>query len=209
MDCKAMPPIGSTMPIRCGGASRPRSKTRWSAARRRCCRTISPTCRCSIHDSSSKTGGVVGVYVQDEWRLTDKLTLNAGLRFDQMWQYVDANQLSPRVNLIYKPTEAHDLPRRLCALLHAAAAGHCGAGQYRRLRRHDQPHRTHSSKARCNRSARTISISAYRTVHAQPSDRRSTPITNARRNLLDDGQFGAALILRGSTTIAAKTRASS
>ena len=50
-----------------------------------------------------KLGWIAGLYVQDEWRITDQLTLNAGLRFDQMWQYVDANQLSPRVNLVYKP----------------------------------------------------------------------------------------------------------
>ena len=32
-----------------------------------------------------------------------QLTLNAGLRFDQLYQYVDANQLSPRLALVYKP----------------------------------------------------------------------------------------------------------
>jgi outer membrane receptor protein involved in Fe transport len=32
--------------------------------------------------------------------------LNAGLRFDQMMQYVDANQLSPRISLTWKPTDA-------------------------------------------------------------------------------------------------------
>jgi outer membrane receptor protein involved in Fe transport len=57
----------------------------------------------TITDGTSKLGGIAGVYVQDEWRITDQLTLNTGLRFDQMWQYVDANQLSPRVNLVYKP----------------------------------------------------------------------------------------------------------
>ena len=31
--------------------------------------------------------------------------MNAGLRFDQMWQYVDANQLSPRISFTYKPFE--------------------------------------------------------------------------------------------------------
>jgi len=39
----------------------------------------------------------------DEWKITNQLTLNAGLRFDQMWQYVDANQLSPRISLTWKP----------------------------------------------------------------------------------------------------------
>ena len=57
----------------------------------------------SITDDVHKLGWLAGLYVQDEWRITDKLTLNAGLRFDQMWQFVDANQLSPRASLTYKP----------------------------------------------------------------------------------------------------------
>ncbi len=56
-----------------------------------------------ITDDVAKLGWLAGVYGQDEWKITDKLTMNAGLRFDQMWQYVDANQLSPRVSLTYKP----------------------------------------------------------------------------------------------------------
>ena len=43
------------------------------------------------------------LYAQDEWRLTDQLTLNGGLRFDQMDSYVATNQLSPRISLTYKP----------------------------------------------------------------------------------------------------------
>ncbi len=56
-----------------------------------------------INDTSSKTGWLAGVYLQDEWKLTSQFTVNAGLRFDQMWQYVDANQLSPRLSFTYKP----------------------------------------------------------------------------------------------------------
>jgi len=59
----------------------------------------------SITDDVAKLGWLAGVYAQDEWRITDKLTMNAGLRFDQMWQYVDANQLSPRLSFTYKPYE--------------------------------------------------------------------------------------------------------
>jgi outer membrane receptor protein involved in Fe transport len=57
----------------------------------------------SITDDSAKLGWLAGVYAQDEWKITDQLTMNAGLRFDQMWQYTDANQLSPRVSFTYKP----------------------------------------------------------------------------------------------------------
>ena len=54
-------------------------------------------------DASALLGWLGGVYLQDEWRLTDRLTLNYGARFDQMWQYMNANQLSPRISLTYVP----------------------------------------------------------------------------------------------------------
>ena len=56
-------------------------------------------------DKENEFGWIAGVYIQDEWKITDKLTLNTGLRFDQMWQYVDANQLSPRIAAVYKPLD--------------------------------------------------------------------------------------------------------
>ena len=64
--------------------------------------TASPT-PFPITDDVQKLGWLAGVYVQDEWKITDKLTMNAGLRFDQMWEFVDANQLSPRLSFTYKP----------------------------------------------------------------------------------------------------------
>ena len=57
----------------------------------------------TVTDNNSLLGWNIGTYVQDEWKLTNQLTLNTGLRFDQLYQYVDANQLSPRVALVYKP----------------------------------------------------------------------------------------------------------
>jgi outer membrane receptor protein involved in Fe transport len=59
----------------------------------------------TITNNASKLGVLMGVYVQDEWKLTNQLTMNYGLRFDQMYQYVDANQLSPRLSFTYKPFE--------------------------------------------------------------------------------------------------------
>ncbi len=59
----------------------------------------------SVFDSSSKTGWLFGTYLQDEWKINNQWTLNAGLRFDQMVQYVDANQLSPRISLTWKPAD--------------------------------------------------------------------------------------------------------
>jgi outer membrane receptor protein involved in Fe transport len=58
-----------------------------------------------ITDNVSQLGWLAGVYVQDEWKVTNQFTINAGLRFDQMEQFVSANQLSPRLSFTYKPFE--------------------------------------------------------------------------------------------------------
>ncbi len=63
----------------------------------------------TLTDANSKLGWNLGAYIQDEWKLADKLILNAGLRFDQLYQFVDANQFSPRLSLTYKPFESTSL----------------------------------------------------------------------------------------------------
>jgi outer membrane receptor protein involved in Fe transport len=57
----------------------------------------------TVTDTNSLLGWNLGAYVQDEWKLTNQLTLNYGIRFDQLYQFVDANQFSPRAALVYKP----------------------------------------------------------------------------------------------------------
>ncbi len=59
----------------------------------------------NIHDGNGKTGTLFGVYVQDEYRITPKLTINYGLRFDQVNEYTNENQVSPRINAVWRPFE--------------------------------------------------------------------------------------------------------
>lgn len=54
-------------------------------------------------DTDSHIGFLASAYLQDEWKINPYLTMNAGLRFDQMNEYVSANQLSPRLSLTWKP----------------------------------------------------------------------------------------------------------
>jgi len=58
----------------------------------------------TINDDTAELGWIAGGYIQDEWLMLPNLTLNAGLRFDLMDEFVTANQLSPRLALIYKPS---------------------------------------------------------------------------------------------------------
>jgi outer membrane receptor protein involved in Fe transport len=150
----------------------------------------------TVNDNNSKLGWLAGLYIQDEWKMTDRLTINAGLRFDQMWQYVDANQVSPRFNVIYKPLDGTTL--------------HAGYARYF----------TPPEQA----LAAPTNVTAFANTTAQPGTFQQDPVLPERshyfdagivqqitpqltvgldgyykiaRDLLDDGQFGAALVLDG------------
>lgn len=56
----------------------------------------------NVVDDNSKTGYLYGVYVQDEWKATQKLTLNYGVRYDHVDEYVSEGQLSPRIGAVYQ-----------------------------------------------------------------------------------------------------------
>ncbi|WP_020200738.1 TonB-dependent receptor [Cupriavidus sp. WS] len=60
----------------------------------------------SIVDNSSNTGTTLGFYLQDEWKATDKLTINYGARYDHVNTVVSEQQLSPRLGLTYELTNA-------------------------------------------------------------------------------------------------------
>jgi outer membrane receptor protein involved in Fe transport len=57
----------------------------------------------TLNDYTAKLAWSAGGYVQDEWRIRPDLTLNTGLRFDQINQFVSANQFSPRLALSFRP----------------------------------------------------------------------------------------------------------
>jgi len=58
----------------------------------------------TVVDNHSDTGTTMGVYLQDEWKPTDKLTINYGARYDHVNTIVSEQQLSPRVGLTYDLT---------------------------------------------------------------------------------------------------------
>ncbi len=67
--------------------------------------TVSQSPR-AIGDSSAAAEQLASLYVQDEWRLTPALTANYGLRADTYHAYSSGSQLSPRLNLVWKPAPA-------------------------------------------------------------------------------------------------------
>ncbi len=152
----------------------------------------------SIFDTSSKTGLLIGTYIQDEWRITNQLTLNAGLRFDQMYQYVDANQFSPRVSLTWKPYDGTTFhagyarnftpPQQVIAAPTnlALVQGTTQAPEVS-INSPVLPERSH-----------VFDVGVVQKIYQIPGlEVGIDGYYKLARDLLDDGQFGAAYVLNG------------
>jgi outer membrane receptor protein involved in Fe transport len=63
----------------------------------------------TIFDSGSKTGWIYSYYLQDEWKIIPTVTVNFGARYDQIAEFVNERQLSPRVNVVWQPSDATTL----------------------------------------------------------------------------------------------------
>jgi Outer membrane receptor for ferrienterochelin and colicins len=156
----------------------------------------------SVFDSNAKTGWLIGSYFQDEWRITDQLTLNAGLRFDQMLQYVDANQFSPRISLTWKPYDGTTFhagyartftpPQQVIASptnLALVSPPPCRPIRTPEVSQNDPvlPER-----------ANVFDIGVVQKIYAIPGLEVGVDgYYKEARDLLDDGQFGAAYVLDG------------
>ncbi len=147
-----------------------------------------------IADSTNKTGGLYGFYVQDEWRVTPSVTINAGMRADIVDQFTHESQLSPRVNVVWKPspnTTIHMGYARyftpppfelVSATTIAKLAGTTGAppGIGGGSPKAERSHYFDAGISHTPLPGLTIGLDTY---------------WKLAKNLLDEGQFGAPIIL--------------
>ena len=154
---------------------------------------ISPT-PFTVTDENSLTGWNIGTYVQDEWKITNQLTLNTGLRFDQLYQYVDANQLSPRVALIYKPftgTTVHAGYARYFTPPYQAQAAQANLALFTNTT--NQPEVPLDDPVKPERS-NYYDVGVDQTL-LPDLDVGVDAYYKDARDMLDDGQFGQAVVL--------------
>ena len=148
----------------------------------------------AITDQTSLLGWNIGTYIQDEWKITEQLTINAGLRFDQLYQYVDANQLSPRLALVYKPfagTSIHAGYARYFTPPYQAQAAQSNIALFTNTT--NQPEVPLNDPVKPERS-NYYDVGIDQTV-LPGLDVGLDAYYKDARDMLDDGQFGQAVVL--------------
>jgi outer membrane receptor protein involved in Fe transport len=149
----------------------------------------------TISANGGNSGLTAGIYLQDEWRLTDHLTLNYGARYDLFDVSFDHEwQISPRANLVWEinhattahigyaryfmpPTLQYIPPSTVKAFESSTDAPFNGR---------DDPQKVERDNYFDAGLSRQITAPWQVTVDA---------FCKLARNLLDDGQFGSAVIL--------------
>jgi outer membrane receptor protein involved in Fe transport len=148
----------------------------------------------TIIDNSSKTGKLSSIYLQDEWHISAPLTVNYGVRFDKVDAYVNEQQWSPRINVAYQ--------------LAKGTALHAGYSRY-----FTPPPQELAAQSSIDKYAGTSNAPEVGVSDNVKSERTNyydigishqlTPQLTVTadayykkiRNMLDEGQFGQALIL--------------
>ena len=147
-----------------------------------------------IADNSSKVGNLSSVYVQDEWHIDPRLTVNYGLRFDHVAAFTNEHQWSPRINAAYKLTDDTSLHAgysRYFTPPPQELAAQSSIDLYNGTT--NQPEVATSANVKSERShyfdvGISQKVNANFTVAVDAYYKKIT-------NLIDEGQFGQALIL--------------
>lgn len=148
----------------------------------------------TLYRGQGTTGTIYGLYLQDEWRVLPRVTLNAGLRFDRVDEFTHEQQLSPRVNAVWRPTDT--------------TTAHAGYSRYFV----PPPFELVSGGAVAlfNNTSAASEVTQDDTVRAERDNYYDIGVDQVlarglrvgldayykdARNLIDEGQFGAPIIL--------------
>ncbi|MGA0587185.1 TonB-dependent receptor [Dyella sp. KRB-257] len=146
-----------------------------------------------ILDGNRLTAKTWSAYVQDEWSIGDKLTVNYGLRGDQYQAFRTESQLSPRLGAVYQATDS--------TVLHAGYSRYFTPPATEAI--------TTSNIARFDGTTNALPDNGNNTPLAERSDYFDAGVSQnvgphltlgldayyrKVQRLQDEGQFGAALV---------------
>jgi outer membrane receptor protein involved in Fe transport len=146
-----------------------------------------------LNDQNRKITNQVGIYLQDEWKLNDKLTLNYGARADWINAYVTASQFSPRLGLVYKMNSRTTFHAGYARYFTPPTSELIGAGTVASF----------DGTTNASASSQNDPVQAERSDYYDlgVSHRLTENLTvgvdgyyKKIKNMLDEGQFGSALL---------------
>jgi hypothetical protein len=148
----------------------------------------------TIIDNGSKTEHIESLYLQDEWRWTQTLTVNYGLRFDTFSAYTSATQLSPRLNMVWKAAQGTTVHAGYARYLSPPPFELVGSETVSKFDNTTAaPAVTAADTPKAERANYT-DIGVLQVVNRQLSLGLDSYF-KLSTNLIDEGQFGAPIIL--------------
>jgi outer membrane receptor protein involved in Fe transport len=148
----------------------------------------------SIVDNGAKTEWLYSAYLQDEWKLAPALTLNYGLRLDRFTAYTSAGQASPRLNAVWQALAD--------TTVHAGYSRYLSPPPFELVGGKDIAlfERTTSPPLVPEASAPLAERANYYDVGVEQKFARALTLSidtyyKQSVNLIDEGQFGAPIIL--------------
>lgn len=146
-----------------------------------------------IDEKSSQRSQTYGIYLQNEWKALEKLTLNYGGRFDAVNSQVNASHFSPRFGGVYdlsKDTKFHAGFARYFTTAPNELVTNSTLSRYQNT--------TNASNSLVNDSVKPERTNYYDIGVVHQINLRTNIGLDAYykdvRNLLDEGQFGQSLI---------------
>jgi len=147
----------------------------------------------TIRDNGKATSWTYSAYLQDEWKLGDSVTLNYGLRFDELDAFRSENQFSPRVGLVWIPQDG--------ATFHAGYARYFSPPPFE-LVASETVSRFVGTTAQAPGSLNDLPRSERDNYFDAGVEQKVGALTlgfdayyKKAKNLVDEGQFGAPIIL--------------
>ena len=147
----------------------------------------------SIVENGARTAYTISAYLQDEWKILDRLVLNYGLRFDDFDGFRNENQLSPRVNLVWTTAVG--------ATVHAGYSRYFSPPPFELVGSETVSRFANTTAAPPSTADTTPYSERANYFDVGVSQRISHDLTagidtyyKTSRNLVDEGQFGAPII---------------
>ncbi len=147
-----------------------------------------------IADTGGKTAWTYSIYLQDEWKPLESLTVNFGGRFDVVDSFDHENQASPRLNIVWQATDDFTV--------HAGYSRYFSPPPFELVGGESLAKFANTSAAPLLADDTTPRAEKANYLDIGVSEKLESSLTlgldtyyKRSRNLIDEGQFGAPIIL--------------